>query len=87
MAKSKTKYPGVFSEEKKDKITGKIIKKFYISYRDLTKKQHMELCGQSNRGMTAAKASLIRNDKISGKSIPNKLKREQDLKKKKSKLV
>ncbi len=66
-----TKYAGVtFRETGTDKI-------FYIRYRQGGRetKQIFEPVGKASQGMTAAKANLIRSDRIAGKELPNTIKR------------
>ena len=62
------KYPGVYIHV--DSHGEKI---FYIMYRQggRTSKQIKEPVGKASKGMTAARAAIIRADRISGKSLPN----------------
>lgn len=71
MKREKTKYPAVFYIESKnnDRI-------FYIRYyRD--GKRIEEKIGHQSRGMTAAKANLIRTQRIQGKAPSNQEKRDK----------
>ena len=62
------KYPGVYIH-----IDSHGEKIFYVMYRQggRTSKLIKEPVGKSSGGMTAARAAIIRADKISGKSLPN----------------
>lgn len=62
------KYPGVYIHV--DSHGEKI---FYVMYRQggRTSKQIKEPVGKASKGMTAARAAIIRADRISGKSLPN----------------
>ncbi|WP_022658318.1 tyrosine-type recombinase/integrase [Desulfovibrio desulfuricans] len=62
------KYPGVYIH-----IDSHGEKIFYIMYRQggRTSKLIKEPVGKSSGGMTAARAAIIRADRISGKSLPN----------------
>lgn len=62
------KYPGVYIH-----IDSHGEKIFYVMYRQggRTSKLIKEPVGKSSNGMTAARAAIIRADRISGKSLPN----------------
>lgn len=62
------KYPGVYIH-----IDSHGEKIFYVMYRQggRTSKLIKEPVGKSSSGMTAARAAIIRADRISGKSLPN----------------
>jgi len=82
---TRTKYPGVYSILGTDP-RGKVERIFYISYR-VAGKQHFEkagregemvLVGKTMKRMSVAVAADIRSDKIRGKVLPNKERREAE---------
>ncbi len=69
----KTKYVGVtFLEKENDKI-------YYIRYRrgGRGSKEIIEPVGKTSKGMTPARANIIRAERISGKELSNKEQREE----------
>ena len=77
MKRAATKYPGVtIYETSEDTI-------FYIRYRQSgSRKLIEEKAGKKSQGMTAAKASMLRTERIAGKASTNEQKREQEAAKK-----
>jgi integrase len=77
MKRFKTDYPGVYYVIGEAIATKKEERIFYIRYRR-NDKAHDEKAGrQFSDAMTAAKASRFRADRIEGKSLPNKARREE----------
>lgn len=74
------KHPGVYWRQDSN---GE--KMYYIRYRQGGRgsKEIEEPVGKSSAGMTAAKASVIRASRVSGKDTPNKIKREHEQEKEK----
>lgn len=73
----KTKYPGVYYKVKKQSVTGKEDRIYYIQYRTPDGKQHHEKIGTTSTGLTDAKANAIRTDRMRGKEQTNTEKRRQ----------
>ena len=67
----KTKYPGVYYRIKTSPTLGEE-KVFYIRYYDPDRKRHLETVGSSLKGMTEAKANMIRTERVKGKELPNR---------------
>lgn len=78
---SSKKYAGVFYREKVNKATGREERIFYIQYHAPDRKRHMEAIGSSLKGMTEAKANMIRTKRIEGKELSNEERREEERKK------
>ena len=77
MKRAATKYPGVTIYETETDTT------FYIRYRQPgSRKLIEEKAGKKTQGMTAAKASLLRTERMSGKALTNDEKRAQEAAKK-----
>ena len=74
----KTKYPEVFYILGKSKATGKPERIYYIRYRKDGKRIEEKAGRQYQDDMTAARASRIRSDKIEGRRLSNKEKRESE---------
>lgn len=74
----KTRYPGVLVKSVAGRNGDSREKMFVIQYRSPDKRQHMEPCGRSDEGMTAKKAMEIRAERMNGKALPNKERREQE---------
>lgn len=74
----KTKYPEVFFIKGKSKATGKPERIYYIRYRRGGKRIEEKAGRQFQDDMTAAKASRIRSEKIDGKQLSNKEKRQAE---------
>ena len=54
-------------------------REYYIRYKFIgTQKEVTEPVGRASKGMTVAKAAHIRADRITGKELPNRERREQD---------
>jgi integrase len=81
----KTKYPEVFYILGKSKATGKPERIYYIRYRKDGKRIEEKAGRQYQDDMTAARASRIRSDKIEGRRLSNKEKRESEKAAKKAK--
>ena len=77
MKRQATKYPGVTIYETETDTT------FYIRYRQPgSRKVTEEKAGKKSQGMTAAKAAMLRTERIAGKALTNSEKREQEAAKK-----
>ncbi|MBT9748662.1 tyrosine-type recombinase/integrase [Desulfovibrio desulfuricans] len=77
MKRAATKYPGVTIYEAGGDAT------FYIRYRQPgSRKLIEEKAGKKTQGMTAAKASLLRTERMAGKALTNDEKRQQEAAKK-----
>jgi integrase len=74
----KTKYPEVFYIMGKHRATGKPEKIYYIRYRKDGKRIEEKAGRQYQDDMTPARAVRIRSDKIEGKQLSNKEKREAE---------
>jgi len=72
----KTKYAGVYYIEAKATGSNKTERVFYIMYRKNGKQIHEKAGRQFQDDMTPARAAGIRSDKIEGKQLTNKEKRE-----------
>lgn len=71
----KTKYPGVYYRIKTNPTLGEE-RIFYIRYYDPDRKRHLEAVGSSLKGMTEAKANMIRTERVKGKELPNRDRRK-----------
>ena len=77
MKRAATKYPGVTIYETENETT------FYIRYRQPgSRKLIEEKAGKKSQGMTAAKASNLRTERMTGKASTNEQKRTQEAAKK-----
>ncbi len=77
MKRVATKYPGVTIYETNKDTT------FYIRYRQPGSRDHIEeKAGKKSQGMTAAKAAILRTERMAGKALTNEQKREQEAAKK-----
>ena len=77
MKRASTKYPGVTIYETSEDTT------FYIRYRQPgSRKVIEEKAGKKSQGMTAAKAAILRTERMAGKALTNEQKREQEAAKK-----
>lgn len=77
MKRAATKYPGVSIYETENETT------FYIRYRQPGSRDHIEeKAGKKSQGMTAAKAAMLRTERIAGKALTNSEKRAQEAAKK-----
>jgi integrase len=74
----KTKYPEVFYIRGKSKATGKPERIYYIRYRRGGKRIEEKAGRQFQDDMTPARASRIRSEKIDGKQLSNKEKRQAE---------
>jgi len=82
MKRFKTEYVGVHYVQGKAIATGKPEKIFYITYRRNGKLIEEKAGRQFSDAMTPAKASRIRGERIEGKSLSNKARREEKARKK-----
>ncbi len=73
MKREPTEYKGVYFRQQKKLDSAALEKVFYIFYRRLggDGKQIEERVGRESQGITAARASHIRADRIRGKDLPN----------------
>ena len=77
LKRNKTNYPGVFYIEGTSPATGKPEKIFYIRYRKAGKMIEEKAGRQLQDDMTAARAAIIRGERIAGKRLSRKEAREQ----------
>lgn len=75
-ARFKTRYPGVFQVASTSPATGKPDYLIYIRYLKDGKEIEEKVGRTSVDAMTAAKAALIRADRMQGRSLPNRVRRE-----------
>ncbi len=73
----KTNYPGVFYIEGTSPVTGKPERIFYIRYRKAGKMIEEKAGRQSQDDMTPARASMLRTDRVQGKTPSRQEAREQ----------
>ncbi len=74
----KTKYPGIYYKTKKNSVTGKEERIYYIQYRTPDGKQHHEKVGTTSTGFTDAKANAERIDRMRGRALSNTARREAE---------
>jgi integrase len=67
----KTNYPEVYFEERIHRVRKKIVKFFYVRYKNKSGNRVFELVGNSFEGMTPAKANKERIERVTGKKLSN----------------